>query len=253
VHAAESLDVEHAVPSTAAVQGVVQTVFAILFALLGASFDDARPMWGAPFWISLGALAVALVGLGVAVDWRRRRAPLPLVAPVLVRRILAGVAIALPVLLSLKDAPQFFVCALIGALSIWSPYLFVTLDRILGPAWVLGPAATRAWARRRWARCTVIELDGVRAVVEDDRSHRFLARTELALEPGVAYLALSPISAPAEPYRDAEVRAIVLGHETVAARTERSRAILTAALALLSGLAWVALPFALALGPALVR
>ncbi|HEY8427536.1 MAG TPA: hypothetical protein VIL20_04145, partial [Sandaracinaceae bacterium] len=120
-----------------------------------------------------------------------------------------------------------------------APYSFAVLDRIAGPAWVLVRALRENAARKPWARHEVVEVDGARALVMDERGEPFYVRCEEPLEPGVVFLRPEPLTESIEPYRHAHVLARVTAHETLAERRERKRGIVTAALGLLSGFGWI--------------
>lgn len=254
-------------PLTGTAQGAVQAVLVTLLVLDGSApppYPDAG--WsgrGIVFWTALLALVGVLIGCGIAVDRRRIGRPLSLVAPVGVRRVLLAVVVGVVLLPCAalwavgygglaSDLLRAFVCTFLGWLVVLVPYAFVALDRVVGPAWVLVGSLLRAAARRRWARHEVVEIDGARALVADERGDRFYVRSEGSLEPGVVFLRLKALAGPVEPYRNAGVRATVEACETLDERRERARGIATAALALISGLAWAILPFASVLGRALV-
>ncbi len=133
------------------------------------------------------------------------------------------------------------------------PYLFLTLDRILGPAWVLARTASCAWARRRWSFHRVLVVGDARAIVEAADGRRLVVRTEVTLERGPAYLEVGPRPHPAEPYRSDDTEALLYAAEPAQERAKRRRDLLTAALGMLSGLVWMALPLSLLLADALTE
>lgn len=250
-------------PLTGMLQGIVQTILAALFMLVGGSdpLGYGPPTRGPAFWCALVLVIVTLLGLGIVVDRRRARRPLDLVTPVPARRAILLVSVALPGVTtcaaaleqatSRGEALQAFVCTVLGGMLLGVPCIFVVIDRILGPAWVLAQTAMRSFARRRWSRCDVLEVDGERAVILDHTGTRLTVRTEQAMEPGPAYVVLTSMRMPAEPYREEDVRGNVERIESAADRAARRRDIVTAALSLVSGIAWLSPLFTMWLGDAL--
>ncbi len=241
----------HQFPWTGTVQGVLQAVIATMFiwggsrmySYLSRTDHDAPPL----LWMLLVGIVGLLIGLGVSVDRRRKRVPLSLAAPPAARVVVLGI-VMVAVLWSARgwhDADGGGL--VVGAL------VFVVVDRIVGPAWILGRALWQERSRRGWRRHEVVEVEGGRALLRDPSSGATLrARSELPLELGAAYVDLEALPS-ADPYRHDEVSARVRQLETFETRAARGHASATAALALLSGLLWLALPYCLALGPELTR
>jgi hypothetical protein len=242
----------HRFPGTGTVQGTLQAMAAAALAWTGSRFyayfsmsdRDAPPI----LWILIAAIVGLLIGLGVSVDVRRTRAPLSLTGPAAAR--MTALAIVLLAMLAGAWGSSMPTWASLAGGAL----VFLVLDRIVGPAWVLAIALWQSWSRRGWRRHDVVEVEGGRALLRDPSSGAALrARSELPLELGAAYVELELLPSRAEPYRHDEVSARVRALETLEARATRAHTLGTAALALLSGLLWLALPYCTTLGRELTR
>ena len=91
----------------------------------------------------------------------------------------------------------------------------------------------------------VLEVDKARSVVSDEKGATVRVQSEEKLEPGPARLALAPAAGPSALHRGAESAMIVYAVERDEARDERAHRIVTASLALLTGLIWPLLLLAL--------
>lgn len=237
------------------VQGAAQASVVALLMWIGSAdfclFDEAHgTVRTEAFGPVLLAIVVTLVALGAWIDLRRTT-PLVLEAPLRARWVVFALGALLPLVPAVVAGAPLLAYVCLGCVA--SPYALVTLDRIVGPLWVLASLARRARARSRWPRYLVIEAGESRAIMQDERGEDLSVRTDVTLEPGLAYLELATLPLPAEPYRTDDVRVVVRQSERIAERKARSRDIVTAALALVSGLAWLALPFSVVLGDALAE
>lgn len=232
-------------------QGGVQALVAASFLVAGTiGIYVPREVEQPAIGLALAGVAAALIGLGVVVDRRRRETPLPLVGPAWGRGLVLLLAFTFTAcLVGLGAVGVLAVCFVLVA----GVLVFVVLDRILGPAWILGCALVEQIARSRWVHREVVEAEGARALLREGTGTTTPVRIEQPLELGPAYLVLAPFDGPSEPYRSDESRTIVRAAETAAARRARGRTLVTACLALVSGLAWLLLPFLTELGRALSK
>lgn len=226
------------------VQGLVQSTAALLLMWFSGKMERQTLTLG---WV-VAAIAVVLLfaTIGVTVDRRRSGAPLALVAPMRVRGVLLVVAFALFAVLIAMDGHAR---VLSGAIAV-VPWTWMMLDRVVGPAWVLVGHLRDHFARRGWHRCQTLESDATHALVVNESGARMRLRVDAPLEATTVFVELVLHSA-GDPYRDTDIALGIVRFETLAERGARRHDAGTAALALISGLLWFALPLCILLGRSL--
>lgn len=190
--------------------------------------------------------ALVLTALGAWIDLRRRERRLAMIASPRARA--GGFAVACVVVATcgaLTGSPEGFLCVGMSAL----PALTLVVDRMLGPAWVIAERLRIEHARRGWARVEVVATEPTLLVVMPDGTAE-RARSEVPLELGGHYARLARAEDRGHPYRKADPITL-LETESVETRAQRAHERTTAILALVSGLAWLALAFGPSVGAAL--
>lgn len=235
-------------PWGGAIQGSVQALIMVFFMWLARSPDhvSAGAETASAFALVLATAAAFMIGLGAIVDRRRRDQPLPLAAPKTLRALVISMLALLFTAFAVGNDLLFWLALLMS--SVLGLPLFVVIDRLLGPAWVLGATLIEDRARRAWDEREVIEADDTRALLRDETGETEWVRSEAPLELGPGYFVLARLEGPTSPYRSEPSRRLVLRAESPEARAARRSAIGTAALGLVSGLVWLTLPFFLYLG-----
>ncbi|MDQ3030902.1 MAG: hypothetical protein M3Y87_00660 [Myxococcota bacterium] len=232
--------------------GVAQACAAVGLMMLGATAAHSpRPIVHPTFWIAMATIVVCCIGLGVWADLRRRDVDPSIRALDLARARWAVVLVALvvPVTWGAGYANRVgaLMLALCPAFVVWV-LTALALDRLIGPTWVLVRMLRVERARRGWVSLVVLESEPS-VLVEDARGRQLRVRAEVPLERGRVFADLRRTHG-VEGYR-LDVPAIVRAVESPELRASRARMIGAATLGLLSGLAWLAVPFFPTLGAAL--
>ncbi len=226
------------------VQGLVQSGIAL--ALMWLSGTMGRHTL-TPAWV-VAAIGVTplFTAVGVTVDRRRSAALLPFAAPTRVRAFLLLLAFALFAALVATDE----LARVQSSAIVVVPLTWMVLDRVVGPAWVLVGRLRDHFTRRGWHRCRTLESEATRALLVFESGVRLRVHVDAPLEATTVFVKLAPRPV-GSAYRDSDIAASIVRYETLAERAARRHDVGTAALALISGLLWFALPLCFLLGRSL--
>jgi hypothetical protein len=208
----------------------------------GLRLDAPSPPLG--FFASWFAVVLASLFVGVRSDQLRRAHSLEDLptAPWRVRCGLGWLAAA-PFIVGawVVHHPGALYLAVVG----W-PLLTVTLDRLVGPLWVLARELPVAWRRRGWSGVVVRRVDGGTVITEDEVGAQRVASLEGA-DPQLGVIFVRWGAATDLTYR-ADGRTPMTEYEHDGERCARGARIELALWGLASGVSWVGVWLSVSLG-----